>query len=102
MDIHKIAVIGAGNMKHQIALSATINGVQIKCTDIATEILEKATKFANDYLKERVSKGKLTEAGGNDARKTLPLFPQSRKPPVLLYKEIYGFLVNRFLPATRP
>jgi 3-hydroxybutyryl-CoA dehydrogenase len=68
MDIHTIAVIGAGNMGHQIALSAAINGFYVKCTDTNAAVLEKATKFAGDYLTERVSKGKLTEAEANNAR----------------------------------
>jgi 3-hydroxybutyryl-CoA dehydrogenase len=68
MEINKISVIGAGNMGHQIALSAAINGFQVKCTDTNKGILEKAIKFADNYLKERVTKGKLTETEATDAR----------------------------------
>ena len=71
MEINKIAVIGAGNMGHQIALSVAINGFQVKCTDTNTEILEKAIKFTDNYLKERVIKGRLTESEATDARKNI-------------------------------
>jgi 3-hydroxybutyryl-CoA dehydrogenase len=71
MEINKIAVIGAGNMGHQIALSAAINGFKVKCTDTNKDILEKAIKFADNYLKERVSKGKLTEVEATDARRNI-------------------------------
>lgn len=71
MEINKIAVIGAGNMGHQIALAAAINGFQVKCTDTNRDILEKAIKFADNYLKERVSKGRLTNSEATDARKNI-------------------------------
>jgi 3-hydroxybutyryl-CoA dehydrogenase len=71
MEINKITVIGAGNMGHQIALSAAINGFQVKCTDSNTAILEKAIKFADNYLQERVTKGKLTEEEAASARKNI-------------------------------
>jgi 3-hydroxybutyryl-CoA dehydrogenase len=71
MEINKIAIIGAGNMGHQIALSAAINGFKVKCTDNNTEILEKAIQFADKYLRERVTKGKLTETEATDARKNI-------------------------------
>lgn len=60
-DIKKICVIGAGNMGHQIALSATLAGYQVSCTDISLDMLNKAEEFARKYLPERVAKGKLTQ-----------------------------------------
>ena len=60
MEISKVAVIGAGNMGHQIAMCAALAGFQVKCTDMNSEILNKAITFASDYLDERVKKGKLT------------------------------------------
>jgi 3-hydroxybutyryl-CoA dehydrogenase len=67
MEINKIAVIGAGNMGHQIALCAALSGFQVKCTDTNADILNKAIQFADNYLNERVSKGKLTKEAANQA-----------------------------------
>ncbi|SDI14069.1 3-hydroxyacyl-CoA dehydrogenase family protein [Desulfosporosinus hippei] len=60
-NVKKICVIGAGNMGHQIALSAALAGFKVICTDISLQMLEKAEEFARTYLPERVSKGKLTQ-----------------------------------------
>lgn len=60
-DIKKICVVGAGNMGHQIALSAALAGFKVSCTDISQEMLSKAEDFARTYLPERVAKGKLTQ-----------------------------------------
>lgn len=60
-DVKKICVIGAGNMGHQIALSAALSGFKVSCTDISEEMLKKAGEFARTYLPERVSKGKMTQ-----------------------------------------
>jgi 3-hydroxybutyryl-CoA dehydrogenase len=46
MEINKIAVIGAGNMGHQIAMCATLSGFQVTCTDTNSDILNKAIQFA--------------------------------------------------------
>jgi 3-hydroxybutyryl-CoA dehydrogenase len=67
MEINKISVIGAGNMGHQIALCAALSGFQVKCTDTNADILNKAIQFADNYLNERVSKGKLTKEAANQA-----------------------------------
>ncbi len=60
-DIKKICVVGAGNMGHQIALSAALAGYKVSCTDISLETLGKAENFACAYLPERVAKGKMTQ-----------------------------------------
>lgn len=60
-DIKKICVVGAGNMGHQIALSAALAGYKVSCTDISQDMLNKAENFARTYLPERVAKGKLTQ-----------------------------------------
>jgi 3-hydroxybutyryl-CoA dehydrogenase len=75
MEINKIAVIGAGNMGHQIAMCAALSGFQVKCTDTNSDILDKAIKFADNYLQERVNKGKLTAEAANQARKNLVFTP---------------------------
>ncbi|MFZ5647669.1 MAG: 3-hydroxyacyl-CoA dehydrogenase family protein [Bacillota bacterium] len=66
--INKICVVGAGNMGHQISLSAALAGYTVACTDINSEILQKAEDFANTYLPERVAKGKLSEEDARAAR----------------------------------
>jgi 3-hydroxybutyryl-CoA dehydrogenase len=75
MQINKIAVIGAGNMGHQIAMCAALSGFQVKCTDTNSDILNKAIQFADNYLQERVNKGKLTEEAAKKARENLVFTP---------------------------
>jgi 3-hydroxybutyryl-CoA dehydrogenase len=79
MEINKIAVIGAGNMGHQIAMCAALSGFQVKCTDTNPDILNKAIQFADNYLQERVNKGKLTEEAGKQARENLLFTPSVRE-----------------------
>lgn len=71
MEIKKIAVIGAGNMGHQIAICAALSGFQVRCMDTNPDILNKAIAFADNYLKERVAKGKLSEKAANEANANL-------------------------------
>lgn len=66
--IKTLAVIGAGNMGHQIALNAAINGFQVNCFDINAETLKKADEFVDSYLPGRVSKERLTQAQADSAR----------------------------------
>lgn len=66
--IRKICIVGAGNMGHQIALSAALAGFKLKCTDMNEEVLLKAEQFVDTYLPERVAKGKLTQAQVDAAR----------------------------------
>ena len=67
-DIKNIAVIGAGNMGHQIAMLCAIQGYKTVCTDINAEILKKAENFADTYLAGRVEEERLTEAQARAAR----------------------------------
>lgn len=69
--VEKICVLGAGNMGHQIALSAALNGFKVKCCDVKPEMLEKAKEFTESYLPERVSKGKLSQEAADRARANL-------------------------------
>lgn len=71
MEIKKICVVGAGNMGHQIALSAALAGYQVTCTDVNAEILNKARNFVETYLPERVAKGKLSAEVAQQARDNL-------------------------------
>ncbi|MCL6446612.1 MAG: 3-hydroxyacyl-CoA dehydrogenase family protein [Armatimonadetes bacterium] len=71
IKIENICVVGAGNMGHQIALCAAINGFKVKCCDIHEEILQKAKEFADTYLSERVDKGKLSREVAEGARSSI-------------------------------
>ncbi len=71
MEINKIAVIGGGNMGHQIAICAALSGFQVRCMDSNPDILNKAIAFADNYFDERVTKGKLSEEVAIQARTNL-------------------------------
>jgi 3-hydroxybutyryl-CoA dehydrogenase len=75
MNIQKIAIIGAGNMGHQIAMCAALSNFQVKCTDTNSDILNKAISIADNYLKERINKGKLSSEAANQARENLVFVP---------------------------
>jgi 3-hydroxybutyryl-CoA dehydrogenase len=75
MTINTIAVIGAGNMGHQIALHAAICGFQVRCTDLSPETLLKAEKFVDEYLPGRVEKGRLTADEVKVARDNIQFVP---------------------------
>ena len=68
MKINRIAVIGAGNMGHQIALHAAISGFKVKCFDINPETLKKANQFVDEYLPGRVAKKRLTQVQADVTR----------------------------------
>ena len=70
-NIHNIAVVGAGNMGHQIATQCALKGFKTVCIDINKDILAKAKKFFEDYLPGRVSKGKLSNEEAENAKKSL-------------------------------
>ncbi len=70
-DVKNIAVIGAGNMGHQISLQSAIRGYKVVCTDVSEEILKKAEKFADTYLPGRVEKQKLTADEAKAARQRI-------------------------------
>jgi 3-hydroxybutyryl-CoA dehydrogenase len=58
--IQNITVIGAGNMGHQIAISAAIAGFDVICMDSNLDALNRAKDFATNYLSGRVEKGRLS------------------------------------------
>lgn len=74
-DVKNIAVIGAGNMGHQIALLCALHGYKTTCTDVKPDILKKAEAFADSYLPGRVAKGKLTQAEADRARANIRFTP---------------------------
>ena len=64
-DIKTVVVIGAGAMGQQIAMNTVLNGRQhgykvILC-DSFPAALEKASKWASEYLAGRVAKGRITQ-----------------------------------------
>ena len=61
MQIKKIAVIGGGLMGRQIALCASIHGVDATVYDLKPEVLEAVDKWEKDYMAGRIAKGRLTE-----------------------------------------
>ncbi len=73
--IERICVVGAGNMGHQISMAAALAGFKVTCTDSYQPALEKAEKFADTYLPERVAKGKLTEEAAKQARANISFVP---------------------------
>jgi len=70
-QIKTIAVIGAGNMGHQIATLCAIKGFATTCTDISGETLAKAAAFSDRFLPGRVEKGKLSADEARAARERL-------------------------------
>jgi len=73
--INNICVVGAGNMGHQIALAAALAGYRVKCTDNQAAALQKAEKFADTYLPERVAKGRLSREQAEAARANISFVP---------------------------
>lgn len=74
-DIKNIAVIGAGNMGHQIAMLCAIHGYKTVCTDIDPKTLKKAENFADAYLAGRVEKERLTREQARAARDRISFTP---------------------------
>ena len=81
-DIKNIAVIGAGNMGHQIAMLCAIHGYKTVCTDINEKILQKAESFADSYLAGRVEKGRLTAEQAAAARERISFNPSMEEAVV--------------------
>lgn len=71
MTIHKVSVIGAGQMGKQIALLTAMRGFDVVLFDAFEKALSKAEVWAKSYVDERVSKGKLTEDQAKDAQSHL-------------------------------
>jgi 3-hydroxybutyryl-CoA dehydrogenase len=78
-DVKIISIIGAGNMGHQLALVCALNGFNTVCTDVNADILKKAEVFADNYLKERVQKGKLSEDDAGRVRGRISFVPELKE-----------------------
>jgi len=68
MEIQKVAIIGAGLMGKQIALNTAIHGYDAYLTDNIEAAVESARVWAEEYIQDRIKKGKMTE---EDAQKAL-------------------------------
>ncbi|HWR29405.1 MAG TPA: 3-hydroxyacyl-CoA dehydrogenase family protein [Negativicutes bacterium] len=60
-EIRTVCVIGGGLMGRQIALNTAIHGFTVKLTDSSPEILVKVVQWKEEYLSERIAKGKMSE-----------------------------------------
>jgi 3-hydroxybutyryl-CoA dehydrogenase len=70
-DIQNIAVIGAGNMGHQVAALCALKGFKTICMNRSGERLEQAEVFFDTYLSGRVAKRKMTETSMRQARENI-------------------------------
>lgn len=66
-EIKRIAVVGAGNMGHQISLTCALAGIETSCSDVSELQLRKAESFVKGYLPEKVARGKLTDEAARAA-----------------------------------
>lgn len=65
-EIRNVAVLGAGDMGHQLALLAAESGFNVKVLDIKDEILQKARGRITEILDRRIKKGRLAEDSKED------------------------------------
>lgn len=66
-DVKVIAVIGAGNMGHQIGTLCAMHGYETYVTDSNVAQLERAKNFVDEYLPGRVAKGRITQEEADKA-----------------------------------
>ncbi len=70
-NVKNIAVIGAGNMGHQISTLCAMHSYKTNVTDIDEKILKEAEHFVDRYLPGRVAKEKLTGEEARQARENI-------------------------------
>jgi 3-hydroxybutyryl-CoA dehydrogenase len=68
MEIKKICVVGGGLMGRQIALCASIHGVDATVYDLKPEVLEAVQAWEDEYLAGRIAKGRMTAEQVADIR----------------------------------
>jgi len=66
-DVKKVAVFGCGQMGRQIGLNNAICGFDTYITDTNLEVVDNAKQWAEDYIKGRIIKGRLTEEEAESA-----------------------------------
>ena len=74
-DVKVIAVLGAGNMGHQIATLCAMHGYETYVTDNNAEQLKRAEDFVDAYLPGRVAKGRITQEQADAAAKLIHFEP---------------------------
>lgn len=74
-EIKNVTVVGAGTMGQQIAMNSVLNGrahnYRVVVCDSFPAALEKAEKWAKEYLDGRVAKGRITKEECEAVRKNL-------------------------------
>lgn len=74
-EIKNVTVVGAGAMGQQIAMNTALNGraqgYKVYLCDSFPSAIEKATKWAADYLAGRVAKGRITQAEADEVASRL-------------------------------
>lgn len=70
-EVKRVAVVGAGNMGHQISICCALAGLETSCIDVSAEQLQKAEAFLHKYLPDRVARGKLSEESAREAEARL-------------------------------
>ena len=73
--IKKICVAGSGTMGRQIALCSAIHGIDTYLYDVSAAALENAENWINDYLAERIRKGRITQEEVAAAREKIYVEP---------------------------
>jgi len=74
-SIKTIAVIGAGNMGHQIGTLCAMHGYETYVTDTSPEQLARAHAFVDGYLPGRVAKGRITQEEADKAASLIHFEP---------------------------
>lgn len=70
-EVKNVAVIGAGNMGHQLSTLCALSGFETFIVDENPAQIEKAKAFVADYLPGRVKKGRITQEHCDDAMSKL-------------------------------
>lgn len=74
-EIKNVTVVGAGAMGQQIAMNTALNGraqgYRVNLCDSFPAAIEKAAKWAADYLAGRVAKGRITQAEADEVASRL-------------------------------
>jgi 3-hydroxybutyryl-CoA dehydrogenase len=59
-QVHRVLVVGAGQMGAQIALQAALHGFAVTLNDLSAELLDRGMAVNRPHLERRVAKGQLS------------------------------------------